>query len=421
MTIARVAVVGGGIAGLIAAASLARRGLQPTLFEAAPELGGRAQTRVVDGFCFNQGPHALYLAGALNTELTNLGLSAKGGAPRLRDGLALWGDEAHALPVAPKPGRTIPPLSPAETTCLAETFARIAEGTYGGAGMPLRAFTRELPPPVGTVLEALVRVSSYSHAPQEADCKAVLDQLRLGFAGVIYVDGGWRTLISQLACAATAAGASLRSEHAVVAVRRERQAWLIELLGQTAERFEAVILALSPSAAQELTHDASHIAAAASAAQPVRAMCLDLGLSAAGAGAEYALGMDAPTYLSLHSAVADLAPPGGGLLHLSRYLAPDEAPRAAHFTELEQMADRLRPGWRECVAQKQRLVGITIAHNSPRWRNSGRRAPVVVPDAPGLFLAGDWVGDEGILSDASAASAAVAAREAGAFLAGVPA
>jgi hypothetical protein len=45
----------------------------------------------------------------------------------------------------------------------------------------------------------------------------------------------------------------------------------------------------------------------------------------------------------------------------------------------------------------------------------------VVADAPGAFLAGDWVGDEGMLSDAAAASAVLAAREAAAFIAGVPA
>jgi len=84
-----VAIVGGGIAGLIAAAALARRGLRPVVFEAAPELGGRAQTRIVDGFCFNQGPHALYLAGALKAALDDLSLSAPGGGPRLSDGLAL--------------------------------------------------------------------------------------------------------------------------------------------------------------------------------------------------------------------------------------------------------------------------------------------------------------------------------------------
>ena len=164
-----VAIVGGGIAGLIAAAALARRGLRPVVFEAAPELGGRAQTRTVNGFCFNQGPHALYLNGALKAALADLGLSAPGGRPRLRDGLALWGDETYPLPVGPGEADTAPPLSAADTRCLAETFARIGAGDYGGPGRPLRAFTGGLPPKVGAVVEALIRNSTYSHAPLEED------------------------------------------------------------------------------------------------------------------------------------------------------------------------------------------------------------------------------------------------------------
>jgi phytoene dehydrogenase-like protein len=140
MNRARVAVVGGGIAGLVAAATLARRGLHAALFEAAPALGGRGQTKVIDGFHLNQGPHALYLAGALKAALDELGASAPGGGPRLKDGLALWGDETHPLPVGPREGDIAPPLGAADTRCLAETFARIGAGDYGGPGRPLRAF-----------------------------------------------------------------------------------------------------------------------------------------------------------------------------------------------------------------------------------------------------------------------------------------
>jgi phytoene dehydrogenase-like protein len=416
-----VAIVGGGIAGLIAATALARRGLRPVVFEAAPELGGRAQTRIVDGFCFNQGPHALYLAGALKAALDELEVSAPGGSPRLRDGLALWGEETHLLPVGPTEGGIVPPLNAADSRCLAETFARIGAGDYGGPGRPLRAFTAALPAAVGAVIEALIRNSTYTHAPDVIDAKAALDQLRLGYRGVSYVDGGWRTLIAGLAGAAATAGADLRCEQPIVALRRERGRWLVEAAGQVAERFEAVIVAAAPEVARQLVSNSAVVTAAALAAQPVRASSLDLGLETVGPGATYALGIDAPVYLSLHSVAAQLAPAGAGLLHLSRFLAPDEPPGVAHFGELERLADRVKPGWRERVAQRQRLVGITVAHDFPRWRHSGRRAQVAVADAHGLFLAGDWVGDEGLLSDASAASATLAAHEASAFLAGVPA
>ncbi|ATQ42862.1 phytoene desaturase family protein [Caulobacter mirabilis] len=417
---AEVAVVGGGIAGLIAAVALARRGLRPTLFETAHEFGGRAQTRVVDGFHFNQGPHALYIGGAFHAALSAFGLAAPGRRLSLANALALWEAGDHPLPTGLVRGQAAPPLSAADADDLAEAFAAVAAGA-GEAGTPLRAFTGTLSPAVRMVVEAFVRLSTYAHAPEDIDAKAALDQQRLSFSGVIYVDGGWRALVSQLVDAATTAGVRLRAEHRVGAIRREGRTWQVDLADGATEAFEAVILAASPAAASELVEGAQTVVAAARATRPVRTMGLDLGLAGVAPGPEYALGMDVPLYMSLHSAVADLAPPGGGLLHLGRYLAPDEAPDAGHIKALEQLADRLQPGWRDRLVHRQRLVGITVAHDLPHWRSGGRRAPVVVPDAPGLFLAGDWVGDEGLLSDASAASAVVAAREAAAFLSGVPA
>ena len=44
-----VAVVGGGLGGLVAAATAARAGRSVVLFEQASEPGGRARTRVEDG------------------------------------------------------------------------------------------------------------------------------------------------------------------------------------------------------------------------------------------------------------------------------------------------------------------------------------------------------------------------------------
>ncbi len=38
------------------------------------------------------------------------------------------------------------------------------------------------------------------------------------------------------------------------------------------------------------------------------------------------------------------------------------------------------------------------------------RRPSVTTSLPGLYLAGDWVGEEGILSDASLSSARAAAK-----------
>src|ERR1051326_8320976 len=70
-----VAIVGGGIAGLTAAAVLSRSGKTVSVFERAGHAGGRAQTQNLEGFHFNLGPHALYRGGHAFRVLGELGIS----------------------------------------------------------------------------------------------------------------------------------------------------------------------------------------------------------------------------------------------------------------------------------------------------------------------------------------------------------
>src|SRR5262245_64825463 len=95
---ARVAIVGGGIGGLVAAAFAARAGASVTLYERLSELGGRARTRDERGFRFNMGPHALYLGGHAAPVLSELGVTPRGGRVSGSGALGRWRGRLHALP-----------------------------------------------------------------------------------------------------------------------------------------------------------------------------------------------------------------------------------------------------------------------------------------------------------------------------------
>jgi hypothetical protein len=132
----------------------------------------------------------------------------------------------------------------------------------------------------------------------------------------------------------------------------------------------------------------------------------------------FALGIDTPTYFSLHSTAAQgLAPEGGALFHLARYLAPDEKPeRDVVQAELEGQLDVMQPGWREHVVVKKLLLDVRVAHAVPSAEHGGLagrpRVDALAGSLPGLWLAGDWVGPEGWLVDGSFASGRDAGRAA---------
>jgi len=129
--------------------------------------------------------------------------------------------------------------------------------------------------------------------------------------------------------------------------------------------------------------------------------------------ATFALGIDQPLYLSVHSAVAKLAPAGGATIHVAKYLDPDVSPDAK-FDErqLEGVLDLIQPGWREAVVDRRFLPSMTVYHalvTAAQGGTAGRPGPAV-PNVANLYVVGDWVGPQGLLADASLASAKQAAR-----------
>jgi phytoene dehydrogenase-like protein len=411
-----VAVVGGGVAGLIAAHDTSRMGLATVLFEAAPTLGGRAKTRAEEGFHFNQGPHALYVDGEFNKALSSMGVDVPGHRLQLKNAIALWEGRRHPLPLRLETMQHVTPLDDLDRSQLIRTFGEVMEGACDYAGQPLTAFTGRLRPRVATVIESLIRLVTYVHAPDLIDGKAALDQFRLAFGGVLYIDGGWGELVAGLAESATTAGADLRTRSTVASVVRQEAGWMLAGPGLEDHLASCVVLAVAPQPAATIVGQSRDLTAVIHKTQPIRLTCLDLGLSTLPSSeATFALGMDQPTYFSVHSTTARLAPNAGAMVHVARYLAPAESQSPAHFAALEELTDVLQPGWREVEVRRQRLSAIVVAHDFPGFEARGQRGPITVQDAPGLFLAGDWIGAQGMLSDASAASARAAARAVGAY------
>ena len=420
-----VAVVGGGLAGLAAAAYLARDGHRVTVFERAETPGGRARTRERGGVLHNLGPHAFYRGGAAEEVLSELGVTFTGGSPNgmgvvLRDGRTA---------VLPRDARTMLTSRLFRLRDRAEAGARMM--TLRGAdpeSMRGRTAARYLREEFAhdasrDYVEAIIRLATYANAPGHIDIADAMLQLRGGgISGVTYIDGGWQTLVAGLRNAAEAAGAEVRTGARVVRVDPGPRPAVVLHDGTRVEA-GAVILAVAPGVAADLLPIAATRRWAEDAV-PARAACLDVTLRKLPRPRRlFGLGVDRPWYLSVHTKFARLAPEGLTTVSVAKYLPAGEPnDPEADLRELEGMLDIVQPGWRELETGRQflpEMIVTTAVPRSDRGGIPGRPGPAV-PGAEGVLVAGDWVGPTGWLTNATLGSARMAAREVSHRLASAP-
>jgi len=413
------AVIGGGLGGLAAAAYLARGGRSVVLYEKASALGGRAMTTTAGEFRFNLGPHALYAASHGIAVLRELGVAFHGAKPGASGGFALDAGRKHALP-----GGFLSLLTtglfglPAklETARLLAGFGRIdpVPLTHMPVSEWLEANVRH--PGVRRLVAGLVRLTTYSDDPQRLSAATAIAQVQSALrSSVLYIDGGWQTLVEGLRAAARALGVRIVTGARAAAVEREAGTWRVRLADGKACEAPAVVVAADPDTVAELLSGSAQATARrwAAAAIPVKAACLDLALSKLPQPrATFALGIDRPLYLSVHSAVATLGPHGTAVIHVAKYLGNAASDPKADEKELERLMDLVQPGWRDLVVQRRFLPDMLVSNALPTAAmggNAGRPGPAV-PDADGVYVVGDWVGPDGLLADATLASAKQAAN-----------
>ena len=401
-------VVGGGLAGLTAAAYLARAGRNVRLLESAQSLGGRAMTRVDSDFHFNMGAHALYVEGAAKIGMDDLGVEVRGSLPPSSGLWAVNEGRFHLLPSGVVTLLRTDLLSMGEKVKFAGLLSRLPkQGGRGWHGRSAQEWLEETAstPTLRLLLQGLLRLSTYANDPERQDAGFALDQLRLALrANVLYVDGGWQTIVEGLGRKAREGGARIETGVRVESLSGSAGAWNVALADGRELEGAGVVLAVPPESAVRLLRTAGVETPWLGKLRPVKAACLDLGLSELPRPDRlFALGLDEPLYLSVHSATARLCAEGQALVHVAKYLGDERPQRHEIEAELEAYMDRVQPGWRDFVVERRLLPEMTVVHALAEARSS--RPAVVVPGASGLFLAGDWVGDEGILSDTAVASA----------------
>lgn len=380
-------ILGGGLAGLAAAVSLASRGARAVVLEQSTQLGGRARTTGINGFRMNLGPHAVFRNGYLHRMLMKWGISLGGSRPTVgaQSYFVLEGRK-HPMFRGPASILLSNMLSPREKVDALQALHKLRSAQPPDHISLRQWINQEVHGEKSRlIIEALARVSTYCADAARTQAGAALRQIQAGMSdGVLYLDGGWQTMVEALEQKAISLGVH------------------IERGVRVSEAPQGAILAVGPREVQSLT------GARLPALRPLRMACLDLGLAELPSdAAHFALGLDRPYYFSVHSQWARLARSPRAVVHVAKYLSEESA--VATRAELEGFADLLMPGWRDRVVVDRFLPEMTVSHMGP-WVDMRRPA---VDEVPGVLVAGDWAGGSGeMLSDAAVASAVEAATAA---------
>ncbi len=411
-------VVGGGLAGLIAANLALDAGLSVRLIEKSRSLGGRAASADQHGFTLNQGPHALYLSGELAATLASLGLTPTGSPPVLRGATGSIGTRRGLLPQGPGSLLRSSLLSAGNKRRLAMLLTKLPKlSPESLATVTVDRWLEELvdDAELRTMLWGLVNLSTYNSASDVASADAALLQLQMALDdGVIYVDGGWASIVDALdrrleRHGSTGNGRFERVTGQVTAVETTATG-PVAVMGDQPEqlyRAGAIVVAVGLPAVADRLLGRSDLAAAAG--PPVQAAVLDLGLRMP-PPQHIHLGLDQGLYFSTHSGAERMAPDGLTLVSLARYIRPGDA-HSPEQTKAMLLAHADAGGIdRADIVMDRYLHRLTVTGGMPMAAAGGLagRPGVAVPDQAGIFIAGDWVGPRGVLADASAASAEAA-------------
>ncbi|MGH9979175.1 MAG: hypothetical protein ACRD8Z_25580 [Nitrososphaeraceae archaeon] len=134
--------------------------------------------------------------------------------------------------------------------------------------------------------------------------------------------------------------------------------WLVRLSDGNTILSQTLIMTVGPKDAYDLLKQSSLVSSSflfqiVKGANPVRAAALNIALTTLPKPNVFGTyDIDNPLYLSTHSAFVRLAPNGGALIHVMKYLGSSiQSDPKADREELEKLMDLVQPRWRKIVVK----------------------------------------------------------------------
>jgi protoporphyrinogen oxidase/AcrR family transcriptional regulator len=426
----RVAVIGGGLAGLTAAAYLSERaGIEGILFERSPQLGGRAFTYEKAGFTLNYGAHAIYgidrhTIGKMEKELK---LSFSSNQVDKRRVMYEKGDRISPAPLDFANLMKTELLSSMEKVRFVGEIAAIIASIHKLRNYPtLGDYLAEsnASEDVKELWEHLV-CSNFFITPEDARrvpgvvISEYYQNLFLSSKPVNYILGSWAVITNQLRGKIEASGRwEIALKEAVETLRYENGKYVL-CTKKREEAFDKVVFAMPAQHAAKLLKGTpwEPFLAPYENSTPTEVLVYDIGLSRVVARPfSYISDMNRKMFITDVSATdPTLTPEGGQLLQGIAYLHDaefkDEEMRRRYLEErlaqMEGLFDRHYPGWRDAVVVKRMSKKAMV--QSVKHIAGNRMLPVRVESCP-FYFCGDGCEGRGELAERAFSSAREAAR-----------
>ena len=372
-TMARVLIVGGGLAGLSAALEATSAGHHVVALERAQRIGGRATTQPLDGFAIGYGPHLLMKNGPLHTLATRLS--------RVR--------------LATRPVR------PHRVEILGHGAIR-PTGDVRTAALNKRAMK------AGDMDNPIVRgahfVSNWGAPTHHQNRLTALNKSHF-----LVSNEGWAGLIGRMAAALDEVGVFIECGLEVTRIERGK-AHLSD--GRTIET-DAIILACGSKTARRLVASMDTEASAKfDSLQRTTASVIEVGLDSK-PFTDNQIVVDVERSMAIVDYFSIQPRLGLEGSHLAAIavggLAQDAGPTTFNTSEerlaaLESFLDERALGWREHIIQDGRQKAITLHESSTEELRQLTFAE------HGVVLAGSWVEQEHCLADGAVSSGRKAGR-----------
>ncbi len=426
----RVGIIGGGLAGLTVGAYLAQQeGIQGTLFERSPQLGGRAFTYEKSGFTLNYGAHAVYgfdrhVLTQMNEEL---GLALPS---RPVDKRKVYYAKAGNLSLAPMDFvnlmRTdvLPPMQ--KMRFVTEIVAMMSQihtmKSYATLGDYLAQ--SDGGEDLKELWEHLV-CTNFFVAPSDARRVSgeVLERyyhnLFRATEPVSYLLGSWGVLITRLQAKINDSQRwAIQLHEGVERITYAQKQYTLHTK-KGAYAFDRIVLAMPLQHVVKLLRDSpwEPFLQAYEGATPTEVAVYDIGLRHVVARPfSYISEMNDKLFISDVSATDDTGvPEGGQLLQAIAYLDDvqlDEEARKAYLDDkmvrIERLFDTYYPGWREATVVKRMSKKAMVS--SVKNIVTNRLLPVRLDHLP-FYFCGDGCEGKGELAERAFSSAREVARQ----------